>query len=165
MAPLAPPAAAVIPSMLQAKGRISAVSTAPDGQVQQVHGSFELHIDGDSGQLMLLTPLGSTVAVLAWSHDSALLKRASGAIEPFASARDMIERTLGTPLSPNMLRAWLYGSPIEGVAVDSIGPGHFSQLGWDVSYERGDDGRVKRLLISRTLPQPAQLRLALDEWQ
>lgn len=151
--------------MLQAKGRISAVATAEDGKVQQLHGSFELSIDGDSGQLMLLTPLGSTVAVLAWSEDSAMLKRANGAIEAYPSARDMLERTLGTAVTPAMLRAWLYGNPIEGVPVDSIGPGRFSQLGWNVDYERGDAGRVTRLVIARDTPRPAELRLAIDEWQ
>jgi outer membrane lipoprotein LolB len=160
----APPVAAEAAARsVAAKGRISATATNERGSTQQLSGSFELSIDGDSGQLMLLTPLGSTVAVLGWSRDGALLKRADGSVEAYASAQDMIASTLGAPVAPAMLKAWLFGTPIDGVTVDSIGPGHFSQLGWDVSFTRGDDGQVRRLLISRSTPEPAELRLVLDE--
>lgn len=155
------------------KGRLSAYSSEPDGKVQQFHGGFELALDppeGESGQLMLLTPLGSTAAILGWTKSSAMLRKpssAGGGVEMYESLQAMLDQTIGIALSSAMLRNWIVGVPIDNVTVQSIGPDHFSQLGWDISYTYNDETRKPKLITLKraaygSLPQ-ADLKLVIDE--
>jgi outer membrane lipoprotein LolB len=159
------------PLMPQAvKGRISATATDGEGKAQPFHGSFELTLDppeGESGQLMLLTPIGSTVAILGWTKSSAILRRPQGGVEMYPSLQDMLQQTIGISLSAAMLRNWLIGTPIDGVPIQSLGPGHFTQLGWDISTTLNEDTKRPKLITMKRaatadLPQ-AELRLVIDE--
>jgi outer membrane biogenesis lipoprotein LolB len=153
-----------------AKGRISAVSTDGEGKTQPFYGNFELTLDppqGDSGQLMLLTPVGSTVAILGWTKNSAILRKPQGGLQLYDSLQAMLSQTIGIGLTSAMLRSWLSGSPIDDVPVQSIGPGHFAQMGWDINYSLNDETKKPKLITLKRaakgdLPQ-AELKLVIDE--
>ncbi len=163
-----PPAA--VAALQSVKGRISASATDGEGKGQPFHGGFELSLDppeGETGQLMLLTPVGSTVALLGWTKSSAILRRPQGGVELYPSLQAMLEQTIGVALSSAMLRSWLAGAPIDGVAVQSFGPGHFAQLGWDISYTLNDTTQKPRLIVMKRVANAslsaAELKLAIDE--
>jgi outer membrane biogenesis lipoprotein LolB len=153
-----------------AKGRVSATSAVPgEAQPRQFHGGFELQADAKGGQLQLLAPLGSTVAILAWTPSSALLRQAAGSIAAFDSAEQMMEQAIGVPVQPQALSAWLRGEPAQAYATERKSRNQFTQLGWTVNVVR-DEGaaHARRLEISR--PQSAnlaaaELRVVIDELQ
>lgn len=152
------------------KGRISASTTDGEGISRPFYGNFELALDppnGDSGQLMLLSPVGSTVAILGWTKTSAILRRPQGGVEMYASLQDMLQQTIGIALTSSMLRNWLVGSPIDNVPVQSLGPLHFSQLGWDINYTMNEASQRPKLITlkrkaSADYPQ-ADMKLVIDE--
>jgi outer membrane biogenesis lipoprotein LolB len=161
----------VSPAIAQSvKGRISAVATDGEGKGQPFHGGFELTLDppeGDTGQLMLLTPIGSTVAILGWTKTSAILRKPQGGVALYPSLATMLQETIGIALTPAMLRSWLMATPIDGTPVDAIGPSNFKQLGWDINYALNEDNKKPRLITLRraataSLSQ-AELKLVIDE--
>jgi outer membrane biogenesis lipoprotein LolB len=157
-------------SSLSAKGRVSITTQGIKG-AQQMHGLFELVGDAEGGRLELLTPLGGTVAIMVWTPASALLRRASGELQTFDSAEDMVFAGIGVRLAPTTLVQWLRGEPIEGVALEGLSPDGFRQLGWQVSVARETDpaktvalsGFPKRLTFMQQAASQAEVRLVLDE--
>jgi outer membrane biogenesis lipoprotein LolB len=157
-------------SSLSAKGRVSITTQGIKG-AQQLHGLFELVGDAEGGRLELLTPLGGTVAIMVWTPASALLRRASGELQTFDSAEDMVFAGIGVRLAPTTLVQWLRGEPIEGVALEGLSPDGFRQLGWQISVARETDpaktvalsGFPKRLTFVQQAASQAEVRLVLDE--
>ena len=136
-----------------------------------MHGLFELVTDASGGRLELLTPLGGTLAIMVWTPTSAVLRRASGELQTFESAAEMVQMALGVQLAPNTLVQWLRGEPLDGQPIQGISPDGFTQLGWRVSSVREADtskaaalnGYPKRIDLSRIDGTTAELRLVLDE--
>ncbi len=126
-------------------GRISLqVASQP---VQSFTGGFDLHGDAIEGKLSLLTPLGSTAAVLRWSPGVALLQNGSNT-QQYPSVQAMLEHTTGAAIPLEALFAWLRGQAAQAP-------------GWQVDLSRHGDGRISAL---RSEPAPsAQLRIALEK--
>jgi outer membrane lipoprotein LolB len=135
-------------------GRISlAIDAAPhaaNSAQQAFSGSFEWRGNAQTGQLDLLSPLGSIVAQMQWSPSSAQLI-SGGAQHSFPSAASMIEQTTGIAISPEQLLAWLQGRApaLTGSAAD-----------WQVDLSRHAQGRIS---AQRQQPTPAQLRIILEQ--
>jgi outer membrane lipoprotein LolB len=126
-------------------GRISLlVQSEP---VQSFAGSFELLGSADTGSLTLLTPLGSTAAVLRWSPGLAQLDDGSKS-QNYPSVAAMMLRTTGAAVPIEALFAWLRGQTAE-------------VTGWQANLSRYREGRIS---AQRNDPAPpAQLRIALDQ--
>jgi outer membrane lipoprotein LolB len=126
-------------------GRISLlVQSEP---VQSFAGSFELLGSMDTGSLALLTPLGSTAAVLRWSPGLAQLDNGSGT-QNYPSVAAMMLRTTGAAVPIEALFAWLSGQSTD-------------VPGWQADLSRYSEGRIS---AQRNDPAPpAQLRIALDK--
>jgi outer membrane lipoprotein LolB len=126
-------------------GRISLlVQSEP---VQSFAGSFELLGSADAGSLTLITPLGSTAAVLRWSPGIAQLDNGSDS-QNYPSVAAMMQRTTGAAVPVEALFAWLKGQAIE-------------VTGWQADLSRHSEGRIS---AQRNDPAPpAQLRIALDQ--
>jgi len=107
---------------------------------------FELSGTPERGELLLFSPLGTTLAQLQWQPGSAHLHRGS-APEVFASVDALTEQLTGSPLPLNALFHWLQGR-------DTPSPG------WVVDLSMLAQGELKAQR-DQPLP-PVSLRLRLD---
>ena len=123
-------------------GRISVqvLDTPP----QSTSGSFELSGSPDSGEMVLLNPLGYIVARVQWAPGQATLTQ--GQQKKHAPSLDALTQELvGTPLPIAVLFDWLRGTPTQA-------------SGW--SADLNTQGKVT---AQRTSPLPAaNLRIVLD---
>lgn len=118
-----------------------------DAPSQSFYASFELTGDARAGSLTLLTPIGSTVAVLRWEPGSASLQQGSQPAQRFRSLDELAERATGTAIPVASLFDWLAGraSPVPG---------------WTADLSAQPDGRI---IATRQQPLPvATLRVVLD---
>ena len=125
-------------------GRLSlSVRSEP---AQSFSAGFELSGRAEAGELMLITPLGTTLAQARWSAGQAWL--ASGAQERrFNSIDELLRELTGTTLPLAALFDWLRGIPTEAP-------------GWQADLALSAQGR---LVARRASPGPlVELRLLLD---
>lgn len=100
-----------------------------------------------AGELILYTPLGSTVAALSWSSGSALM-RTNGEVRHFESLDALIKQAVGVEIPVAALFAWLAGD-------------RMAASGWDADLSQHDQGRIT---ARRMAPAPlAELRLVLEK--
>lgn len=133
-------------------GRMSLKIDAVDPQAlgpqqgQFFSTSFELSGNAQAGQLTLVSPLGSVLAVLNWTDSTALI-RANGELRRFNSLDALVLHATGAAIPVASLFAWLRG-------VEAEAPG------WQVDLSRLSSGR---LVARRMEPLPtAELRLILE---
>jgi outer membrane lipoprotein LolB len=151
-------------------GRIAVHADAGgDRPARSVTGQFELSGDASSGQLVLTSPLGVTVARARWDAPQApggepteIELEANGETTRYATLAEMMQRALGDQLPLAAMFDWLAGRPWPGARVvrDAAGAS-FEQLGWRVDESRfADDGLIDAV---RALPAPAlHVRVKLD---
>ena len=114
---------------------------------EQFSTAFEMSGHAEQGQLQLLSPLGTTLALVCWNPQGASLQQGSE-IQQFASMDELTQRLTGAALPLPQLLTWL----------DRAGP---SVAGWQIKAESLKSGR--RVWAERQQPQPAlQLTLLLD---
>ena len=107
---------------------------------------FELRGSAESGEMKLFTPLGGTLAVLAWSPGSAVLRSPSQE-RRFESLEQLAAHVTGTPIPVAALFDWLAGI-------------NTTVAGWEADLSQLAQGRLR---ARRVQPLPvADLRLALD---
>lgn len=115
---------------------------------QSVSAAFDLRGSAERGELSLLTPIGSTAALLRWSPGHAQLREEGGATQEFPSLEALIDRVLGTSVPVAALFDWLRGTAT-------------SVAGWQADLSRHAQGRV---VARRDAPGPAAvLRIVLDD--
>ncbi len=123
-------------------------STEPQAQAMAFAAGFELSGNAQSGQLALLTPLGTTFASLSWTERTAVMRGGSGDDQHFESLAALIKNTLGTEVPVAALFAWLAGD-------------NMSTAGWSADLSRYADGSI---LARRSQPLPAaEIRLLLEK--
>lgn len=102
-----------------------------DNPSQSFSASFELRGNAQSGELTLSTPIGSTLAVLAWTPGSATLRR-NGETQRFDSVADLAARATGSAIPLAALFDWLRGvaTPVPGWHPDlsEVGQGRLGAL-------------------------------------
>jgi outer membrane lipoprotein LolB len=142
---VAPPAAGLAPGDVLRTGRLAlSVQDRPD---QSFSAGFELRGQPAQGELLLLSPIGGTVAALHWRPGSAILETPGRAPQQFPSLDAMVERATGAAMPIAALFDWLAGTP---TAVP----------GWEPDLDGLADGRMR---ARRTQPPPeADLRVVLD---
>ncbi len=126
-------------------GRISLqVQSEP---VQAFFAGFELKGQADSGELTLISPLGSILAVMRWSPGEAVLEQ-GGSTKRFASKDALLAQTTGAAVPVSALFDWLAG-------INTSAPG------WTADLTQQADGRIS---AKRFDPAPqANLRIVLDK--
>ena len=101
----------------------------------------------EQGQLSLLSPLGTTMAMVRWNPQGANLQQGSE-VQNFASMDELTQRLTGAALPLPQLMAWL----------DRTGP---PVNGWQINAQALKSGR--RVMAERQQPMPAlQLTVLLD---
>jgi outer membrane lipoprotein LolB len=118
----------------------------PASKRQSFSASFELSGTAAAGDLRLFTPLGSTAAVIRWSHESAALE-ARGDIRSYSNLDELTHDVLGAKVPVPALFAWVQGQ-------DLAAPG------WQLDLSEFAQGKVSAQRVS-PLPQ-AHLRLILE---
>jgi len=114
---------------------------------EQFSTAVEMSGHAEQGQLQLLSPLGTTLAVVRWNPQGASLQQ-SNDIQQFASMDELTQGLTGAALPLPQLLIWL----------DRAGP---AVAGWQIKAEVLKNGR--RVLAERQQPLPAlQLTLLLD---
>ncbi len=139
-------------------GRISVRIEASAMQaVQGLSASFELRGDGASGELRLISPLGSRLAAARWAPGLAVLDSPQGR-QRYATLDELSSQTLGEALPLAALPAWLSGRPWPG-ATHTVNDAGFEQLGWRVLLARRAEGLIE---ARRDAPPAVQVRVRLD---
>jgi outer membrane lipoprotein LolB len=116
------------------------VDAAPGGEARNVTATFDLQGGPEQGKLDLATPLGTVLAQARWSPGRVALVTPQGETR-FATLDELTRQVLGESLPVAALFDWLRGRPWAG-APSRPGSGGFSQLGWDVSLARFDEGLI-----------------------
>jgi outer membrane lipoprotein LolB len=133
-------------SQIQAwSGRISLqVQSEP---VQAFFAGFELRGNPEQGELVLNSPLGTSLAVLRWSPGQAQLD-SGGQVQRFDSVDALIEKATGAAVPLPALFDWLAGR-------------NTALAGWNADLTQHTDGRIS---ASRIAPQPrTDLRIVLAQ--
>jgi outer membrane lipoprotein LolB len=113
--------------------------------VQAFTANFELQGRADQGELVLTSPLGTTLAQMQWTPDSATLI-ADGKPQHFDSLQALARTATGTDLPVAGLFAWLQGRAEES-------------LGWQADLSELPDGRI----VARHVEDvSAELKIILD---
>nr|WP_236749270.1 lipoprotein insertase outer membrane protein LolB [Acidovorax carolinensis] len=112
---------------------------------QSFSASFELSGSAQQGQLVLLNPLGNTMARIQWHAGHAEITTGQNTRES-ESLDALLRDVLGTPIPVAALFSWLEGT-------------HVTAVGWQVDLSAIDAGR---LVAQRHTPTPqATLRIVL----
>jgi outer membrane lipoprotein LolB len=113
---------------------------------QNWSASFELQGSAEQGQLVLLSPIGTTLARLSWTPQSALLEQGEDKTAS-NSLQSLSQRLTGTDLPIAALFEWLAGKAADAP-------------GWQVDLSAHSQGR---LTARRNTPAPETvLRILLD---
>lgn len=113
---------------------------------QNWSASFELQGSAEQGQMVLLSPLGTTLAKLSWSPRSALLEQGADKTES-SNLQSLSQKLTGTDLPIHAIFEWLQGQAT-------------SSRGWYVDLSALNEGRLS---ARRMAPAPeALLRILLD---
>ncbi len=120
--------------------------TVESEPVQSFSAAFELQGDAMRGELRLFSPLGSTLAVLTWTSDSATLSH-DGQTLASASLTTLVMQVTGAEIPVRALVDWLGNMTTE-------------VPGWQADLSQLPQGRLQ---VRRTLPGPIiDLRVRLD---
>jgi len=151
-------------------GRLAVrTDAAPGLPARSTSGQFELSGNASSGQLILTSPIGTTVARARWSDPvgtrgvpSRIELEADGATTRYATLEDMMQRAIGDQLPLPAMFDWLSGRPWPDAPVRRSADGaSFDQLGWHVDLSQLADNRL--IDAQRPLPEPAlHVRVKLD---
>ncbi len=151
-------------------GRLAVRSDAgADQPARSMSGQFELSGSAASGQLILTSPLGVTVARARWSdprpvtgEPSEIELEANGHTQRYPTLESMMQQAIGDQLPLAAMFDWLAGRPWPDAPVTRApGGAAFDQLGWHVDLSQLADNR----LIDAQRPDPAptlHVRVKLD---
>ena len=113
---------------------------------QAFFAGFELRGQASSGELTLISPLGSILGIMRWSPTEAVLEQGS-TTRRFASTDELLAQVTGAAVPISALFDWMAG-------IDTPTPG------WVADLSKQPDGRIS---AKRTNPAPqADLRIVLN---
>jgi outer membrane lipoprotein LolB len=143
-------------------GRLSVqVEATQDRPAQSLHANFDLQGGAERGELRLVTPLGTTLALASWAPGEARLATPQGE-RRFDDLDGLSREVFGEQLPLRALPDWLRGRPWPGSSEAARplqpGPG-FVQLGWTVELTRFDNGLLQAW---RADPPAVRLRAQID---
>ena len=151
-------------------GRLAVrTDAAPGLSARSMSGQFELSGNASSGQLILTSPIGTTVARARWSDPtgtqgipSNIELEADGGTTHFATLEDMMQRAIGDQLPLPAMFDWLSGRPWpDAPVVRGTAAATFDQLGWHVDLSQLAENRL--IDAQRPLPAPTlHVRVKLD---
>ncbi len=175
--PPAPPAAhLLLPAEQRAQVLTSLQRWTANGQasLRSPQGSqsfgFIWRQEPQGAHLMILGPLGNTVAELQENEQQASLVEANGKRLVAASMGELLQRVLGVSLPVHELPDWLLGIPARGqvAAYDAEGLPRMADWGaWHLQYLHYEavGGLRMPALLQATGPDGVQMRIAVSDWR
>jgi outer membrane lipoprotein LolB len=141
-------------------GRLAVQVDAHDAQpAQGAAAGFEFDGDDATGELRLMTPLGTLFARARWQPGRVDLSTPLGE-RVYPNLETLSEATFGQPLPLRALPDWAEGRPWAQAPSRPLVPGPgFEQLGWSVDTSRAAEGRID---ARRAGPPAVRLRVVLD---
>ena len=113
---------------------------------ESLSAGFELQGSAASGEMVLISPIGTTLARLEWTPLTARLQQGSQRLES-ASLQSLGNRLTGTELPITAMFEWLAGNQADAP-------------GWQVDLSAHGQGRIT---AHRQMPAPGTvLRIVLD---
>ncbi len=157
-------------------GRFSAKTAA-----EQVSGQFRYTQKDVERTLNLFSPLGTPLADIVATRDSAALTQANGTTQTASSLSALLRTVIDLPVTDAMISAWLQGLPstpevtaVEGVERDGAGLlRRFVEAGWSIEISArmeaspGAAGRAaapRRMRWSLVGQPDTEVRWAIDQW-
>lgn len=150
-APEALEALAAPAPLRQWEGRMSIKLEAHDGREPEgLSMAFHLQLQGDAGQLSLMTPLGTQMAEIRWDAEQAVLRNSDGE-QRYPTLDELSAALLGESLPLAVLPHWLDGQadPRLPSAPTPDAEG-FEQLGWHIDLR----GQPRDLIVARRPASP-----------
>lgn len=154
-------------------GKLAVRSEAFESQAaRSVSGQFELSGSPSSGQLVLTSPIGTTVARARWSRPAGargeptdIELEADGRSSHFDSLDAMMQQALGDSLPLAAMFDWLGGRPWPAAPVARAADGlSFEQLGWRVDLAQFAAAQL--ITADRPAPPPTlHVRVKLEPAQ
>jgi outer membrane lipoprotein LolB len=139
-------------------GRLSLqVQASPDRPSQSLSAAFELRGGATTGELRMLSPLGTLLVAASWNDKMATLSTPEGQ-RRFDNLDQLSQEALGETLPLAALPDWLAGKPWPQAAHQLQAEG-FEQLGWQITTNRIGEGWI---MASRERPPRVNLRFKLD---
>jgi outer membrane lipoprotein LolB len=127
--------------------KIDPEAASDESRGQSFSAEFELSGNAQTGELVFFSPLGSIVAALNWTPQTAQLHQ-GGQIQNFDSLGVLLKRSTGADIPVASLFSWLAG---KNVAID----------GWQADLSQYASGR---LVARRTVPTPAvEMRVIVEK--
>jgi outer membrane lipoprotein LolB len=161
-------------------GRLS-VRYQQNGKEESVHGNFTWAQADDLTHIVLLSPLGQTLATIEVARGTATLTQAGQAPRVADNVDALAADALGWPLPISGLRTWLQGfafdasgRPVTATPETTGGAAIMTPDGWRIDYANWDAAdvpqaptRPKRIDLERTTAQAGNvsLRIVIDNWQ
>lgn len=134
------------------------VAATPQAMAQSLNAGFELSGDAVRGQLRLISPIGTQLALARWDPEGAELDAGNGP-RRFADLAALSREALGEEVPLAALGHWLAGKPWPQAPSQASGEG-FAQLGWQIDLARyASDALV---VARRDSPPAVVLRAKLD---
>ena len=157
-------------------GRFSAKTPA-----EQVSGQFRYTQTGADRTLNLFSPLGTPLADIVATRDSATLTQANGATQTAASLAELLRTVIDLPVTDAMMSAWLQGLPstseptaVNGAERDAAGLlTRFTEAGWSIEISarmaaaqgaQTATNAPRRMRWSVAGLPDTEVRWAIDEW-
>lgn len=115
-----------------------------------------------SGQLDLMTLMGSQVAQVGWQGPQAWLDDGQGR-RSFSSLDELSLQALGEPLPLKALSHWMQGQPDPTLPSQAgAQPGQFEQLGWAIDARELAQKRLQAQRPGQAGQRAVQLKVYLD---
>ncbi len=157
-------------------GRFSAKTAA-----EQVSGQFRYTEKDAQRSLNLFSPLGTPLADINATRDSATLTQANGSTQTAASLAALLRTVIDLPVTDAMMSAWLQGLPSTSDAAAGAGAERdaaglltrFTEGGWDIEISaRMDAGQgtqamstaPRRMRWSLAGVPDTEVRWVVDVW-
>ena len=150
-----PPA---LPDEAPTAGRLALrIEATPGRPAQSLSVAFELRGHAKRGQMVLISPIGTQLALARWAPGEASLDSGDGP-RGFASLEALAEAAFGEALPLAAWPDWLAGRPWPGAPHRAV-EGGFEQLGWQVETAGLAEGLLQ---ARRDAPPRVSLRVRLD---
>lgn len=172
--------ARVYQDTIELSGRLS-VRYQQNGKDEAVHGNFTWAQTPERTNIVLLSPLGQTLAIIEVSRTESKLIQAGQPPRVAANVDTLATEALGWPLPVSGLRNWLQGfaddeagRPVVATARTTGSAAIKTPDGWRIDYANwqqvdmpASGNRPKRIDLERSTAQAGNvsLRIVIDNWQ